>query len=82
MTHEANAAEYRELLGTILMSFAEEDGDDDFIYERDSAAKRTYVKKQDAEIMVKKYQGFEIASMYPRFKPNKKSLRNNRKKNL
>lgn len=41
MTHEANVAEYRELLGTILTSFAEEDGDDNFIYERDSAAKRT-----------------------------------------
>lgn len=53
MTHEANAAEYRELLGTILMSFVEENGDCNFIYERDNAVKRTYVKKHDAAIMVK-----------------------------
>lgn len=53
MTHEANAAEYRELLETILMSFVEENGHDNFLYERDNAAKRTYVKKHDAVITVK-----------------------------
>lgn len=65
MTHEANAAEYRELLETILMSLAGENGDDNFIYERDNAAKRTYIKKHDAVIVVKKYQGFEICMYVP-----------------
>lgn len=63
----------------VLITFTERIGDDNFIYQHDNGP--VYMPKRTKRwLHGKEYQGFNMASLFPRFEFHRKSLGNNCRK--